>query len=120
MATITIYISKQANGTGLHLEDSEGHSADNSITTIANPGDTIIWQLKAGGGIDQITAITAKEGSQDVFSTDPAPVDTSNPATNWQGVVSTSATGTESYNIAYKIGQTPYTDDPEIEVEDDG
>jgi hypothetical protein len=116
MATVTIYISKQADGTGLHLTDSEGHSGDNNLTTTANPGDKVIWQLKAGGGIDQITSITPKENSQDVFSTDPAPVDSGNPASDWAGIVSTSASGNESYSIGYKIGDTDYTDDPQLDV----
>ncbi len=107
-----ILISKQADSNGLYLTDNEGHAGDNSITTLVNPGDTVTWKLKSGGGIDAITSIAAKAGSQDVFSTDPA----QQPDGSWVGVVNNSATGSESYSIGYRIGTTDYTDDPEIKV----
>ena len=112
MSTETIYISKQTSGTGLYLADSEGHSGNNTITTTVSPGDTVIWRLSNGGGIDEITNIYAKTGSQDIFSQDPA----RQADGSWKGVVSTDATGNESYNIAYKIGGVEYLDDPDLEV----
>jgi hypothetical protein len=116
MAVETIKISKQANGTGLYLTDNEGHAGDNTITTIVKPGDTVIWQLVPGGGIDKINGITEKTGSADIFSSDPAPIDPLDPTTAWQGIVSESATGKEAYSIMYTIGDTGYTDDPELEL----
>lgn len=112
MSTETIIISKQSTGTGLYLEDNEGHTGDNTITTTVDPGDTVIWKLKKDGGIDEITGISAKSDSQDIFSNDPEKQSDG----TWKGTVSTSATGNESYNIKYKIGGTEYTDDPELQV----
>ncbi|ELR68919.1 hypothetical protein C900_05612 [Fulvivirga imtechensis AK7] len=112
MATETIKISKQSTGTGLYLEDNEGHAGDNTITTTVDPGDTVVWKLKDGGGIDEITNIYAKSTSQDIFSSDPVKQSDG----SWKGTVSSSATGSESYSIDYKIGGTEYTDDPELKV----
>jgi hypothetical protein len=120
MSEVTIYISKQGKGTGLVLSDSEGHTGNNTITTIVNPGDKVIWQLKMKGGIDTLTAITEKAGSEDIFSKGPASTDSGNPSSNWQGVVSKSATGTESYSIGYTIDGVSYTDDPELELKHGG
>ncbi|MBL6448023.1 hypothetical protein JMN32_17025 [Fulvivirga sp. 29W222] len=113
MATETIFISKQASGTGLFLSDNEGDSGDNTITTAVSPGDTVVWELVSGGGIDEIVNIYAKTGSQDIFSSDP----TKQSDGSFKGIVSNSATGNESYNIAYKINGTEYVDDPELEIQ---
>ncbi|UII32390.1 hypothetical protein LVD17_00865 [Fulvivirga ulvae] len=115
MATETIFISKQTSGTGLYLSDNEGHSGDNTITTTVSPGDTVVWQLVNDGGIDEIVNIYPKVGSQDIFSSDPAKQGDG----SWKGTVSSSASGNESYNIAYKINGVEYVDDPELEVQDD-
>lgn len=113
MAEETIYISKQTTGTGLFLSDNEGHSGDNSITTNVNPGDTVTWKLKSAGGIDEITNIAAKAGNTDIFSSNPSAQSDG----SWKGIVSASATGSESYLIGYKIGSTDYTDDPDLDVQ---
>lgn len=116
MATETIFISKESGGNGLYLSDNEGHSGDGNITTDVDPGDTVIWKLSKNGGIDEITDISAKNGSQDIFSSDPAKQNDG----SWKGTVSNTATGTESYFIKYKINGTEYTDDPELDIQDDG
>lgn len=115
MATETIFISKQTSGNGLFLSDNEGHSGDNSITTEVSPGDTVTWQLVSGGGIDEIVNIYAKTDSQDIFSSDPAKQSDG----SFMGIVSNSATGKESYNIAYKINGVKYIDDPDLDIQDD-
>ncbi len=120
MSPETINISKQEGNNRLYLTDNEGHSGKDNITTNVKPGDTVTWTLVPNGGIDQITGITAKQGSQDIFSVDPAPVNPNDPASDWTGTVSQNATGKELYNIAYKIGNEPFVDDPELELEDDG
>ena len=120
MATVNIFISKQPNGNGLYLTDSEGHHGNNNITTLVDPGDTVIWQLKPGGGIDAITAITPKQNNQDIFENPPAPVNSSDPASNWKGIVKQTVTGTESYTIGYKIGDQTLEDDPELDIKHGG
>jgi phosphoribosylformylglycinamidine (FGAM) synthase-like amidotransferase family enzyme len=120
MSTEIINISKQEGNNGLYLTDNEGHSGKDNITTKVHPGDTVTWKLVPNGGIDQITGITAKPDSQDIFSVDPAPVNPDDPQSDWSGTVSPDATGTELYNIAYKIGGNSFVDDPELELEDDG
>ena len=114
MATETIYIRKQASGTGLYLSDNEGHSGDGSITTIVHEGDTVIWKLKPNGGITAITSIYPKTGSENIFSTNPA----KQPDGSWQGTVANPVSGSESYSIDYTIGQDSYTDDPKLDVQD--
>ncbi|WKK81497.2 hypothetical protein [Marivirga arenosa] len=120
MSTEIINISKQEGNNHLYLTDNEGHSGKDNITTNVKPGDTVTWKLVPNGGIDQITGITAKQNSQDIFSADPAPVNPNDPASDWKGTVSKNAKGNESYSIAYKIGNESFVDDPELEVEDDG
>ncbi|HET8858903.1 hypothetical protein [Marivirga sp.] len=116
MASEIIKISKQEGNNGLYLTDNEGHSGKDNITTNVKKGDTVTWTLVPNGGIDQITGITAKPDSQDVFSVDPAPVNPSDPASDWTGTVSPDATGTESYSIGYKIGDESLVDDPQLNV----
>ncbi|MCF6352686.1 MAG: hypothetical protein L3J06_06730 [Cyclobacteriaceae bacterium] len=114
MATETIYISKQATGTGLYLTDSEGHAGKGTITTIVRAGDTVVWQLKPKGGITAITDIYPEKGSKNIFSTNPA----KQPNGNWQGTVANPISGSESYSIDYTIGEGSYTDDPKLDVQD--
>jgi len=116
MSTEIIKISKQEGNNQLYLTDNEGHSGKDNITTNVKPGDTVTWKLVPNGGIDQITGITAKPDSQDIFSVDPAPVNPNDPASDWTGTVSGNATGSESYSIGYKIGNDPFVDDPKLEV----
>lgn len=111
--TVTIKIRKQTNGTGLYLKDSEGHKGKDSITTDVNPGDTVVWKLKNNSGIDEITSISAKSTSQDIFSSDPVEQKDG----SWKGTVSSTASGSEDYSIGYKIGGTDYTDDPQLNVQ---
>jgi len=120
MSTEIINISKQEGNNKLYLTDNEGHAGNNSITTKVKPGDTVTWKLVPNGGIDQITGITAKPNSQDIFSVNPAPVDPKDPKTDWTGTVGKEAKGKESYNIAYKIEEESFVDDPEMEVDEKG
>jgi len=113
MATETIFISKQATGTGLHLSDNEGHSGDGSITTTVHEGDTVIWKLTSNGGITAITNIYPKTGSENIFSTNPAKQDDG----SWLGTVANVISGSESYSIDYTIGEDSYTDDPKLQVD---
>ncbi|MGM0582522.1 MAG: hypothetical protein ACQETL_17720 [Bacteroidota bacterium] len=117
MSTEIINISKQEGNNRLYLTDNEGHSGKDNITTNVKPGDTVTWKLVPNGGIDQITGITAKPDSQDIFSVNPAPVNPNDPASDWSGTVSPDATGSESYNIAYKIGNDPFVDDPKLRID---
>jgi len=120
MSTDIINISKQEGNNRLYLTDNEGHSGKDNITTKVKPGDSVTWKLVPNGGIDQITGINPKTGSQDIFSADPAPVNPDDPKSDWTGTVSENATGTESYNIAYKIEEESFVDDPEMEVDEKG
>ncbi|MEM6360784.1 MAG: hypothetical protein AAF149_17900 [Bacteroidota bacterium] len=115
MGAETIWISKQSSGTGLYLEDNEGNSGNNTITTNVSRGDSVTWKLKEGGGITKITGISEKDepGNQNIFSSGPSKVSDS----EWQGTVSTNASGNEFYSIEYEIDGTPYTDDPELDVQ---
>lgn len=121
MGTKTITISKQTTNTNLYVTDSEGN-AGTTITTVAKRGDTIVWQLQPGGGIDQITGIIKKSvsGSVDVFSSQPAPINPKDPQTAWKGSISQNASGREYYDIAYIIKGANFICDPVIEIEEEG
>ncbi|MEQ8477418.1 hypothetical protein [Fulvivirga sp.] len=114
---VSIYISKQSDNDGLYLSDSEGHQGDNTITTVVSPGDIVTWSLVANGGVYQITAIT-DEVSNNLFVSNPAPTDPSNPQSSWTGTIKSDASGSESYSISYRLsaGGTVYTDDPKLKV----
>lgn len=116
MASEIINISKQEGNNHLYLTDNEGHVGPDTITTNVKPGDTVTWRLVPNGGIDQITGITAKASSHDIFSVDPSPVNPNDPASDWTGTVSPDATGSESYSIDYKIGGKSLKDDPRLKV----
>ncbi len=98
----------------LHLKDNEGNEHDKTITSLVEPGGTVTWKLMDNSDIKEIVNIYKKSDSQDIFSTDPQPV---NGSTDWTGVISKTAKGTESYNIdfIYKEG-SKITDDPEVEI----
>lgn len=115
MATETIYIRKETDNTGLHLSDNEGHSGDGSITTTVQEGDTVIWQLAKNSGITEITNIYPKTGSENIFSNPPV----QQPDGSWKGTVANSISGSESYSIDYNIGEDSYTDDPDLQVDDE-
>lgn len=116
MSSEIIKISKEENSNGLYLTDNEGNEGPDTITTPVKPGDTVTWKLKKDGGIDQITAITNKAGSQNIFSDGPKQVKEGDSTSDWTGTVSEDATGSESYSIDYKIGDEPFTDDPILKV----
>ncbi|SMG34307.1 hypothetical protein SAMN05661096_02233 [Marivirga sericea] len=116
MSTEIINIKKQEGNDHLYLTDNEGHAGKDTITTTVKNGDTVTWKLDPNGGIDQITGITAKPGSQNLFSEGPAPVDIKDPKTDWTGTIGKDATGSESYTIAYKIGDQALVDDPKLRI----
>lgn len=110
---VTIYMKaiKKGDRVVLFLYDSEGHKGDKTITTIAHQGDIVTWKLMKNSKIKEIVNVYAKITSQDVFSQNPQKISD----TEWQGVISESASGTESYNIDYKyIDDSVITDDPQI------
>lgn len=112
MATRTIYLSVDEPG-HLHLRDSEGHSGEDDITTDATDGDTITWTLDENSGIAKITGIAAKPGSENLFSEGPLKVSD----TEWQGTISSHASGEELYFIKYElIDGTKMKDDPRIVI----
>lgn len=134
MSTVTIYIKKQSDSNGLYFTDSEGHSGNNTITTKVKPGDTVIWQLIPGGGIDAITSIDEikKAGNQNLFENSPEPVSPKEAKSPWTAQIKEVASGNETYTIKYEISGVTYTfgpdindpkpnpNDPTIEVDDDG
>ncbi len=113
MAHEEISIKKQSGNNGLHLSDNQGHSGNDTITTNVRRGDTVTWRLTHDSGINEITDIYHKEGSQNIFSSGPA----KQADGSWQGIVSDDATGNELYNICYKIGQKDCICDPELDVQ---
>ncbi len=110
MSKVTIYVSREGKSNHLHLRDSEGHSGESTITTDVHTGDTVQWVLR--DGIDEITGIQPKKGSQNIFSNGPARQEDG----SWEGKVSKSAAGSELYTIDYKIGIHAFSDDPKIKV----
>ncbi len=110
---IKLSAKKKGDEIVLHLQDNEGNDHDKSITSEVEKGGTVTWKLK-DDSIKEIVNIYKKSDSQDIFSTDPQPINGSN---DWGGVISKTAKGKESYNIEYiyKDG-SKVTDDPEIEV----
>ena len=112
MGQVTIYLSLVSGTTQLHLKDSEGHEGDGSITTLVDPGDTVVWEIVSGSGITAINDIYKKEGSLSLFSTGPS----ADANGTWSGVISANAKGEESYSIKYTVGGNQYVDDPQLKV----
>lgn len=110
MSKVTIYVSREGQTNKLHLRDSEGHSCDESIVTDVHPGDTVKWKITEG--IDAITGIHPKNGSQNIFSNGPAKTEDG----SWVGTVGRSASGKELYSIDYTINGMAFKDDPELDV----
>jgi len=110
MSKVTIYVSREGKTSRLHLRDSEGHSGDESIVTDVKAGDTIKWVVREG--IDEITGIHPKNGSQNIFSSGPAKTADG----SWVGTAAESASGSELYSIDYTIGGMALRDDPELDV----
>ena len=110
MSKVTIYVSREGKTSRLHLRDSEGHAGTDNIITDVHAGDTIQWVIR--DGIDEITGIYPKNGSQNIFSSGPAKTEDG----SWVGTVDESVSGSELYSIDYKIGASAFTDDPELKV----
>ncbi|MEK6477808.1 hypothetical protein WJR50_09750 [Catalinimonas sp. 4WD22] len=107
---VTIYVGRDGSTDSLYLRDSEGHAGKNTITTDVQAGDEVEWVL--GEGVDEITNIYPKSGSQNIFNGSPFRKANG----NWEGTVCNSATGSELYSIDYRIGAQTYSDDPELKV----
>ncbi|MCW3806020.1 hypothetical protein [Plebeiibacterium marinum] len=116
--TIQLRAIKKGDDVILHLKDSEGHEHDKTITTLVNPGSKVTWTLMENSDIIEITGISPKNGSANIFSTPPQPVDGSK---DWQAIVCDEQSGKESYNIdfKYKDGKD-YRDDPDAEINPPG
>lgn len=98
----------------LHLKDNEGHEHDKAITTFVDPGSNVTWILMEDSNIIQITGISTKENSMNIFSTKPHPIEGSK---DWEAVVGDLESGKESYYIdfRYKDGKE-YRDDPDVDI----
>ncbi|MBT31977.1 MAG: hypothetical protein CMO01_20145 [Thalassobius sp.] len=114
---VTIFLKKQTESNKLFLFDTVGNCGDSSITTAVVNGEKVVWKLAKNSGIDQIDNVFKKHTSQDIFSTDPAE---NAEGKYWEGMISETSKGSEGYNISYSINGEEYTDDPELEVKDDG
>jgi len=110
--TITITISATtaspspltiSDGTTVGSTDTD----DQNLITKVNPGDTIVFKI--AGDISEINAIQVKDGSPDLFSTDPTS------RNGWTGIIGAKVTSIESYNIQYTVGGTIYMQDPKIQ-----
>ena len=111
---IKLSAKKKGDEIVLHLQDNEGNDHDKSITSEVEKGGTVIWKIK-DDSIKEIVNIYKKSDSQDIFSTDPQPINGSN---DWGGVISKTASGIESYNISFKYKDDKvYLDDPKIKIE---
>lgn len=110
--TITITISATtaspspltiSDGTTVGSTDTD----DQNLITKVNPGDTIVFKI--AGDISEINAIQVKDGSPDLFSTDPTS------RNGWTGIIGAKVTSIESYNIQYTVGGIIYMQDPKIQ-----
>lgn len=81
---------------------------DKGLVTKVNPGDTVVF--KTAGDITAINAIQIKDGSPDLFSTDPTS------SNGWTGIIGAKTTSIESYNIQYTVGGTVYIQDPKLQM----
>jgi len=83
--------------------------------TIAEGGDTILWQIGNGSGVESITAIQEKPDSTNIFSTAPH-----KKGRNWTGDIDPAAPPKAEYlySIVWMAedGSGPYTFDPKISI----
>jgi hypothetical protein len=113
--THTIYVNATIDDPDPpHLSDDEGHNAstaedDKNMTTIIEPGDTIIW--RKSGDITSLEEIT-ESGGNNLFSSDPAQQEDG----SWMGIVGNMDPGTtEEYVISYIVDNGMfYTQDPKL------
>lgn len=106
MATRVIKIKKGYTSNGnLDLSD-HGH-------TTAGPGDTILWQIKSGSGVDSIQSIDVKGGSANIWSSAPHPQ-----GSNWTGNIMSSVPAVMEYNykVTWLKNGNAYVCDPKIAV----
>lgn len=112
--TITMKAFEAGDEIMLYLTDSGGQKGVQSITTLVNPGDEIIWQLeKTKSNIIKIVSIEAKSPKLDVFGKKPERVNDA----EFKGTIATDAKGVGAYNITYEYkNKKVVVDDPFIEV----
>ncbi len=82
----------------LIFSDNEGQHGQH-IRPKVNKGGTVTWLCAPNSGIASIDAISKNADSQDVFKKDPAPVSPDN--CTWEGEISETAEGEETYTISY-------------------
>ena len=110
MSKVKIYVSRDPKTNEIHLRDSEGHSGDGGIVTNVRAGDEIEWIV--GEGIDKIKGIYPAKDSHNVLSGQVVEKDGS-----WQGTVSQSAEGSETYVIEYEADSSAArADRPKLKV----
>jgi hypothetical protein len=71
--TVKIYLRSIVRNGEKHLAmfDSKREGDIDNLTTIANPGDNVLWKLDRCSGIQSITKIYPKEGKGKIFKNDP-------------------------------------------------
>lgn len=103
------------------IKITAGDPSNGSLTlsdhghTVAEGGDTILWQIQNKSGVASITAIQEKPDSTNIFSTTPR-----KRGNNWMGVIDTAAAPEAEYlySIVWMAedGSGPYTFDPKITI----
>lgn len=88
--------------------------SDNGNSTVSQ-GDTVTWMISNLSGVAAITGIVDNSTNQ-LFSTPPAKMPGN--SGNWQGTISNTASGSETYTIQYQIvgSTTIYSFDPTIQI----
>ena len=111
--TITIRAFENGGEIMLYLIDNGGQRGVQSITTVANPGDEIVWKLDTRSNIKKIISIENKSTSINVFSELPGKVTDD----EFRGVIGADKQGIAAYNIEYEYRDgSVILDDPFIEV----
>ena len=116
--TITIKATNK-NPTPLILADNEGHhgnsaATDKAFTTKVSNGDTVKWKNKNNS---DITSFSIQCDSNNVFVPGDPKIKSNG---NWEGTISDSASGDESYSVIYYVEGTKYTQDPKLRIKSSG
>ncbi len=111
--TITIRAFENDGEIMLYLIDSGGQRGVQCITTVANPGDEVIWKLDTRSNITKIISIKTKSASINVFSEEPGKVTDA----EFKGVISPNVVGFGAYDIKYEYKNgVVVLDDPFLDV----
>jgi hypothetical protein len=88
--------------------------SDHGHTTV-DFDDTVTWVVGGKSGVNEITAITPKQGSENVFNPDPGPMGSGK---TWKGTINPTKRGkSEEYTITYTVGSGSVQQfDPIIQV----